>query len=92
MKQIDNVNFVDDSLFELLNNPNGEKFDLVKEMLFHLATCHSIIIDERNGSYTASSPDELALVNAAKFFGCVFKKRDEDNNMYHTFYLLSQVH
>jgi phospholipid-transporting ATPase len=50
-------------------------------MLIHLALCHSIIVDEKSGKYNASSPDELALVNAAKFFGAVFIKRDEDNNM-----------
>jgi len=27
-------------------------------------------------SYNASSPDELALVNAAKYFGCVFLERE----------------
>jgi phospholipid-transporting ATPase len=47
----------------------------------HLALCHTIVIDERTGKFNASSPDELALVNAAKFFGAVFIKRDEDNNM-----------
>jgi len=49
--------------------------------MLHLALCHTIILDERTGKYNASSPDELALVNAAKFFGVEFKKRDEDNNM-----------
>jgi len=39
------------------------------------------VIDERNGKFNASSPDELALVNAAKFFGAVFVKRDSENNM-----------
>lgn len=38
-------------------------------------------MDERTGKYNASSPDELALVNAAKFFGVEFKKRDEDNTL-----------
>ena len=31
--------------------------------------------------YNASSPDELALVNAAKYFGYEFKGRDEENNI-----------
>jgi hypothetical protein len=31
-----------------------------------LAFCHTIIIDEKKGTFNASSPDELALVNAAK--------------------------
>ena len=31
--------------------------------------------------YNASSPDELALTNAAKYFGIVFEDRDADNNV-----------
>jgi magnesium-transporting ATPase (P-type) len=48
-----------------------------------LAICHTIIIEEKNGTlvYNASSPDELALTNAARHFGVIFKERDEDNNM-----------
>ena len=34
--------------------------------LLFLAFCHTIVIDEKKGTYNASSPDELALVNAAK--------------------------
>jgi len=40
-----------------------------------------VILDESKNEYNASSPDELALVNAAKYFGVIFEKRDEDNNM-----------
>jgi phospholipid-transporting ATPase len=54
-------------------------------VLLHLALCHTIVIDDRTGKFNASSPDELALVNAAKFFGAEFKNRDEDNNMVITF-------
>lgn len=32
-------------------------------------------------SYNASSPDELALTNAARFFGLVFEDRDSDNKI-----------
>lgn len=31
--------------------------------------------------YNASSPDELALTNAARYFGIKFLDRDEDMNM-----------
>ena len=31
--------------------------------------------------YNASSPDELALTNAARHFGITFKDRDEDMNI-----------
>lgn len=49
-------------------------------MMF-LACCHTIVIDERKGTYNAASPDELALVNAAKQFGFEFKGLDADDNM-----------
>jgi magnesium-transporting ATPase (P-type) len=45
-----------------------------------LATCHTIVIDTKKGTYNASSPDELALVNAAKQFGFIYKARDENDN------------
>ena len=34
-----------------------------------------------NQTYNASSPDELALVNAAKFFGFTYLGRDQANNV-----------
>lgn len=43
--------------------------------------CHTIVIDERKGTYNAASPDELALVNAAKQFGYEFKGLDKDDNL-----------
>lgn len=49
-------------------------------MIF-LALCHTIIIDEKKGTYNASSPDELALVNAAKQFGFEFKGIDYLDNL-----------
>ena len=46
-----------------------------------MALCHSIIVEKKNGKieYNASSPDELALVNAAKYFGVEFIERTDDN-------------
>ena len=48
-------------------------------LIMHLACCHSVIVEENE--YRAASPDELALVSAAKYFGCKFTGRDEDGNM-----------
>lgn len=45
---------------------------------FHLlALCHTVMSDEREGhlEYQAQSPDEAALVAAARNFGFVFKER-----------------
>lgn len=52
-------------------------------MLMHLALCHTVVVDykEEKQFYNASSPDELALVNSAKYFDYIFNGRDEDNNI-----------
>jgi hypothetical protein len=47
-------------------------------MLLNLALNHSILIGSRG--YCASSPDELALVNAARFVGFTFLSRDNKDN------------
>jgi phospholipid-transporting ATPase len=48
-----------------------------------LGLCHTVLVDEKEGciNYNASSPDELSLVNAGRYFGFMFTGRDEDNNM-----------
>lgn len=79
--KIENVNFEDPVFYEHFENKDSENYENIEKVLLHLALCHTIILDERTGKYNASSPDELALVNAAKFFGVEFKKRDEDNNL-----------
>ncbi len=52
-------------------------------MLIHLGICHTVVVDFKEGKqfYNASSPDELALVNAAKYFEYAFSGRDEENNI-----------
>ena len=50
-------------------------------MIKFMACCHSIVVDQKQKSYNASSPDELALVNAAREFGYKFSDRDEDGNL-----------
>ena len=46
-----------------------------------LAACHTIIIDQKKGTYNSASPDELALVAAAKQLGYEFCDRDENENI-----------
>jgi phospholipid-transporting ATPase len=90
MKQdgITNVNFSDPALQAHLTDPQSENFENVNRFMEILSVCHTVIAEKSKHStssdkltYNASSPDELALVNAAKFFGYSFKGRDEDNNM-----------
>ena len=72
-KKISNVDFVD-SNFVTEKYPN---------FILHMACCHSIVTEttDNNIEYRASSPDELALVSAASFFGFSFIGRDSDQNI-----------
>ena len=53
-------------MYDVLNNPNDENHESLVRVILFLAACHTIIIDKKKGTYNSSSPDELALVNAAK--------------------------
>ena len=76
-KQEDNVCFNDPQLEIAMRN--GDQ--ALTRVIMFLACCHTIIIDARKGTYNAASPDELALVNAAKQFGYEFADRDKDDNI-----------
>ncbi|OQR82887.1 P-type ATPase (P-ATPase) Superfamily [Achlya hypogyna] len=83
--QIPYVNFEDPRLHSRLNTiPLNDNAERSKEADFflHLAICHTVIPEEftdKHGvvglRYSASSPDEQALVSAAKFFGFTFESR-----------------
>ena len=74
-KKLPHVDFVDESF-----DPQDPQF---YDFLIHLALCHTILTEEKEGKieYKASSPDELALVNAARYFGFNFIGRDSDQNV-----------
>ena len=66
----------------------SDNYAQIHRYLEILSVCHTVITEKSKNSnnpdhlaYNASSPDELALVNAAKYFGYNFKGRDDDNNM-----------
>lgn len=48
-----------------------------------LALCHTAVVEKKHDyiTYNASSPDELALANAARHFGISFVDRDDDSNI-----------
>jgi phospholipid-transporting ATPase len=78
---VTNVDFRDRNLFDMLNNK--ESSEDLKKGLFFLSICHSVVA-EMNGNatvYNASSPDELALVNFAKFCGFEFKGINENREI-----------
>jgi len=77
------VNFEDPRFFEQLKDNTHSNHKRIMNYLECLALCHTVVVEKKDGKemYGASSPDELALVNAAKFFGLTFVGRDDDSNM-----------
>ncbi|CAK4078673.1 unnamed protein product [Aphanomyces euteiches] len=79
------VNFEDPRLHQKLNDvPLNGTNPMTKEAEFflHLAICHTVIPEQATDKYgdpilrySASSPDEQALVSAAKYFGFAFESR-----------------
>ncbi|XP_035292180.1 probable phospholipid-transporting ATPase IM [Anguilla anguilla] len=66
--------FHDHSLVEAVKLENPE----VHSFFRLLALCHTVMAEEKNEGdllYQAQSPDEGALVTAARNFGCVFRSR-----------------
>ena len=79
--QESNVNFDDPKMEEHLKDKNHPNHQALVRTLIFLGVCHTIVIDDRKGTYNAASPDELALVNAAKQFGYEFKGFDKSDNL-----------
>ncbi|RHY89430.1 hypothetical protein DYB35_013124, partial [Aphanomyces astaci] len=80
------VNFHDPKLHQKLTdiplNSSTNALTNEAEFFLHLAICHTVIPEQatdKHGDavlrYSASSPDEQALVSAAKFFGFAFESR-----------------
>lgn len=73
----ENVNFNDPRLLQNLRSghPTAE---VAREFLVLLAVCHTVVPEYDDSGkliYQASSPDEAALVSAARFFGFEFSQR-----------------
>ncbi|CAH0478820.1 unnamed protein product [Peronospora belbahrii] len=74
------VNFEDARLFSALERPIADDAsNREAEFFLHLSLCQTVIPEAVEGSsevrFSASSPDEQALVSGAKFFGFSFESR-----------------
>ncbi|XP_049979535.1 phospholipid-transporting ATPase IK isoform X1 [Alexandromys fortis] len=65
---------------ELEHMVQGQQDTVVQEFWRLLAICHTVMVHENNNQllYQAASPDEEALVTAARNFGYVFRSRTQD--------------
>ncbi|XP_072804175.1 phospholipid-transporting ATPase IK [Vicugna pacos] len=66
---------------ELLQAVQANEDQRVREFWRLLAICHTVMVQEKNNQllYQAASPDEEALVTAARNFGYVFLARTQDS-------------
>ncbi|XP_042833539.1 phospholipid-transporting ATPase IK isoform X6 [Panthera tigris] len=67
---------------ELLRAVQGRTDEAVREFWRLLAICHTVMVQEKDPDqpvYQAASPDEEALVTAARNFGYVFVARTQDS-------------
>lgn len=80
--EVTNVDFRDKTFFNELDNHSSYNHQSIKMTLLHLALCHTTICESsgtKEITYNASSPDELALVNFARFCGYEFQGKDDEN-------------
>lgn len=72
-------NFQDASLLANMADPSHPEKDQIRDFLTLLAVCHTVIpegnVHEGQITYQAASPDEAALVAAAKCLGFIFHSR-----------------
>ena len=72
--------FYDPLLLNELRDSNCKQYSAIRDFFTSLAICHSVLVtkDVNNPNsfkYMAQSPDESALVNAAKDVGFIFTDR-----------------
>ncbi|TMW58374.1 hypothetical protein Poli38472_009933 [Pythium oligandrum] len=80
-----NVNFRDRGLWQAMK-AGDERTTQIRDFFRHLALCHGVLIEHLDAQpddmehppiiYSASSPDEQALVSGAKYFGFEFVNRE----------------
>ena len=69
-----NVDFRDKRLINAISDVKDPMHQKIIDVLFMITTCHTVLVDYKDGKliYNASSPDELALLNFARFVGMEF--------------------
>jgi len=80
---VTNVDFRDMAFVNILADNAHPEYAKAQDFMINLALCHTVITELSDGKleYNASSPDELALLNFAKYLGYEFLGIDDNNFM-----------
>ena len=68
---LSNFNLQDSEFEKNLKNPNHEDSKYIFHYMVALAICHTVIVEKNSEgeiNYLSSSPDEMALINCARYF------------------------
>lgn len=83
-REVTNFNMVDSDLNKVIKSRSGNSYELIQRFLYHLALCHTVLtVQNKKDKHilAANSPDELALINAAKYYGVSFLERNQYNEL-----------
>ncbi len=77
--KVTNVDFEDQRFFDKVSEDDLQ----VKEFLLCLSLCHTVIVEDtpEGTIYNSASPDELALVQFAKYSGYEYRGINKDNQI-----------
>ena len=75
--EITNFKFIDEKFYIHMNNPQHPNYTNIHLFLTCMALCNTVFTEfnQEKLIFNASSPDEIALINAARKFKYIFKKR-----------------
>lgn len=81
--EITNFQFDDNDFYEHLRNPEHDNYNNIQMFLCCLSLCHTVYtqFDKGNLIFNSSSPDEMALINASRKFGYIFRERKANNQV-----------
>lgn len=73
---------VDSDLNKAIKFQINPQYEQIQRFLYHLALCHTVLTiknpkdESMKPIMSSTSPDELALINAAKYYGIKFIERN----------------
>ena len=85
--KVTNFNFYDNEFINHLRDDDNPNYKNIKYFLLCVCLCNTIFteIKESNGKtdivFQGTSPDEIALINAARYFQYMFVKRESGNKI-----------
>ena len=82
--KITNFDFYDNEFLDHIRDDDHDNYNNIKYFLLCICLCHTILTEKNNKNeliYQGSSPDEISLINAARYFQYIFLKREIGNKI-----------